>query len=58
VGGILADKFGLTFVLYLSIIFWIPSAFLWLPLIKAIPRDMHNLSLVMKKRASRISYQK
>lgn len=55
VGGILADKFGLTFVLYLSIIFWVPCAFLWLPLIKTIPKDMHNLSLIMKKRASRIS---
>ncbi len=58
VGGILADKFGLTFVLYISIIFWIPCAFLWLPLIKAIPNDMHNLSLIMKKRASKISSQK
>jgi len=55
VGGILADKFGLTFVLYVSILFWIPSAFLWLPLIKAIPNDMYNLSIIMKKRASRIS---
>jgi len=58
VGGILADKFGLTFVLYISIIFWIPCAFLWLPLIKAIPNDMYNLSLIMKKRASKISSQK
>lgn len=58
VGGILADKFGLTFVLYISIIFWIPCAFLWLPLIKAIPNDMRNLSLIMKKRASKISSQK
>lgn len=57
-GGILADKFGLTFVLYLSILFWIPSAFLWLPLIKTIPNDMHNLSLIMRKRASKISAQK
>ena len=58
VGGILADRFGLTFVFYVSIIFWIPSAFLWLPLIKAIPKDMQDLSLIMKKRASKVSSQK
>jgi predicted MFS family arabinose efflux permease len=57
-GGILADRFGLTFVLYISIAFWIPCAFLWLPLIRAIPNDIHSLSLTMKKRASKIHSSK
>jgi len=51
VGGLLADKFGLTFVLYVSILFWIPSAFLWFPLIKTIPNDIRSLSKIMVKRA-------
>ena len=57
-GGILGDIFGLTFVLYASIIIWIPCALLWLPLIKTVPNDMDNLSRTMAKRASKISVRK
>lgn len=57
-GGILGDIFGLTFVLYASILFWIPCALLWLPLIKTVPNDMDNLSRTMARRASKISARK
>jgi len=57
-GGLLADRYGLFFALVTSILFWIPCALLWLPLIKALPVDMNDLSKIMKKRASEILKKK
>jgi len=49
-GGILGDIYGLGFVFYISILFWIPCALLWIPLIRTIPWDIDNLSRIMRKR--------
>ncbi len=51
-GGLLADRYGLFFALVTSTLFWIPCALLWIPLIKAFPVDMSNLSKMMNKRVS------
>jgi len=55
IGGLLADKYGVPLALITSVLFWIPCALLWLPLIKSLPTDIDNLSRIMRERASEIS---
>jgi len=50
-GGILTDKYGFGIVFCISILFWIPCALLWVPLLKTILRDINSLSGIMRKRA-------
>jgi MFS family permease len=50
-GGILADKYGLSFTLIISTLFWIPCAILWLPLLKTVPLDMGIVKKKMKERS-------
>lgn len=58
VGGLLADRYGLFIAFVTSILFWIPCALLWIPLIKNLPVDMNNLSEIMRKRAAEILKRK
>ena len=55
IGGLLADKYGVLLALITSVLFWIPCALLWLPLIKSLPTDIDNLSRIMRERASEVS---
>ena len=50
-GGLIADRYGLSFTLIASILFAIPCALLWFPLIKTVSGDMHQLRKVMEARA-------
>ncbi len=54
IGGLLADRYSLSFALKTSTLFWILSALIWIPLIRTLPGDMYGLSVIMKKRASEI----
>ena len=50
-GGVMADRYGLSFTLYAFALFAIPCALLWLPLIKTVPHDTHQFRKLMETRA-------
>lgn len=54
IGGILADRYSISFAIRTSVLLWIPCALVWFPLIRTLPFDIGTLSNIMKKRAHKL----